>query len=337
MNSFDPSVKGPGASHYNCEVQPNNSSNGIFNSLPWEIIKKIFSEDSIGQLRALKPVCKEWNLFAANTQIKLINEGNPLDMILMKTDAQMIGEIDAKKVMDVLIANPAFKLLENADFRWTKGFDNECLQKLTAHCPSLKHLLITSCEIKADALKFLEKTPYLQTLDFGGCRQLEASALKYLKFTPNLQDLSISGHLEADCLKHLANTPKLQSLSIVGATQLEADALKHLVNTPDLRRLLMQHCTMLEADALKHLEKTPHLHILAITSCNQLELDALKHFVNIPDLTQLYMECCTQLEADALKHLEHTPHLEYINASGCDQLNFQMMPKNLSFLIKQYL
>jgi hypothetical protein len=325
----------------------------IISHLPEDAQKNILLRLSPKDLGPVKLVQKLWHQLGPEIQISMINDAKiPL--------AKVLENMTAKEAISWLKANPACKSLRYADFSnfplmkdtfctelgyadFTEmyDFDNDCLEELVKICPNLTHLHLHLSSITGEALEYLEKTPFLQSLDITKCKQLDPDALKNLKYTPALQSLDITKckQLDPDALKNLKYTPALQSLNITECGLLDPDALKNLIFTPALQSLNITYCQQLERDALKNLQFTPALQHLNITLCKQLEPDALKHLENTPALQSLNIQWCFGLEPDALKHLKNTSALQSLNINQCNQLepdalkNLQYTPALLSINI----
>jgi len=205
------------------------------------------------ETKAVRLASTLWNSVVPRAQIRAINEGK----LSLKT---VFPGMSAHAIVGWLAANEARKFLEFADFDQLQGFDNDCLNKLTQNCPNLKQLTINNSEISGDALKYLQRTPDLQSLDIYGCWRLEGDALKHLLHTPHLQmlDVGLIDWLEEDALKHLKYIPDLKILNMYGLDLLEEDALKHLKHTPHLKYLEVYQ-NNLEEDASQHLQHLAHL------------------------------------------------------------------------------
>lgn len=226
--------------------------------------------------------------------------GTIIDINAFKVSlAEIFENKNAKEIVDLLISHPEGKNLLYADFtkvkmyhrECIKGFDNECLEKLTKHCTKLQHLIIPRSEIEGDALKHLENVPELLDLSIEYCQNLETDTLRHLIHTRNLLSLNTSclPHLNADSLKHLVYTPNLLSLNILCCIRLEKDALKHLANTPKLTSLDVCFLSQLEKDGLKNLRHTPKLTNLKMVRCS-FEKDSLKYLVFTPKVEEILCE-----------------------------------------------
>jgi hypothetical protein len=167
-----------------------------------EVQKRCAGEGLYQELDEIDKLCQK----IISPQLKSLSE-NEIDVrstiISINTNQLKMNEVlkglTAEEAVDWISQNPAADQLEYADFSGFKDFDNKCLKQLTAACPNLKHLSLSSSDIEGDALKYLERIPGLLTLSLD-CDELGEDALKNLAYVTGLQSLSIDGcnQLEED-------------------------------------------------------------------------------------------------------------------------------------------
>lgn len=185
-------------------TQINGSGTFPITQIPVDIFKRILFQLDIIQIADWKTVSSSWNEHVSAVQVNMINDQRVPFIVLLisKLTNNLICNQDACKIITKIISNPACRFLEYADFEGIQNFNNECLEKLTAHCPNLKHLLIPQSAITGAALKFLARTPHLETLNLTGCIGIERrDALKYLKNTPTLKSLDTKVVKETELFK----------------------------------------------------------------------------------------------------------------------------------------
>ncbi|MGH0182510.1 UNVERIFIED_CONTAM: hypothetical protein FKN15_009766 [Acipenser sinensis] len=315
-----------------------------WDSLPDELLLRIFHGLPLVDLLKVSQVCKRWHRLACLAQ------------------------------------NPELLRLNMSG---CSGFSAHSLGEMLHHCTRLDELNMSWCEFTSDHVKAvvnnipesvtqLNLSGYRQNLHIAGVNFLPIQEKRCLAQNPELLRLNMSGcsgfsaHSLGEMLHHCTRLDELN----LSWCEFTSDHVKAVVNNipesvtqlnlsgyrqnlhiadvevlvarcPHITNLDLSDSVLLTSDSFQHFRKLSALRQLALSRCYQihpaalvdsvlLTSDSFQHFCKLPALCQLALSRCYQIHPAALVDFENFPSLKMLEVFGIlPDTNLPILTKGL--------
>lgn len=271
-------------------------SNDDFNTLPEEIVLKIFKMMSKRTLLKCALVCHQWRRIAYDESLWQHLNIPSRRISIMTLDnllARNIKYFSASHSNLYIIANQClfkttFPKLQYLDLS-SVFMDFNTLRSLLSQCSNLRKLSLENCNIDSLCCQYIGHNTNLKVLNLASTNGLDRTGLEYIVSLQNLEELNVSWAKMANENLHylIANMiPNIKCLNISGFLKQLADF--------DLSKLSSRCMKLIELDISdsmlittssldKILQKNHELKVLSINRCYHINISRL---LNVTELSK---------------------------------------------------
>ncbi|KAG5681138.1 hypothetical protein PVAND_010598 [Polypedilum vanderplanki] len=282
-------------------IAPSNKSHLSFDSLPNDMIIKIFQWLDTCELLTVATVCRRFEKLIWNPILWkiIILKGEEIsgDKALSCILRRLQNESDEEKCLNVerVMLSEGCKITD-------KG-----LQMIVKACPNLTHLQAQFCTTFSNQslIEFVSKCTNLQHLDITGCSQISCI---------NINPSSSEGSRKL----------LLQYIDLTDCASLDDNGLRLIVKTcPLLIYFYLRRCMMLTDTSLKYISKfCIALKELSVSDCLNVTDFGLYELAKLGQTLRYLSVAKCKVSDVGLKYLARRCYkLRYLNCRGCEAIS----------------